>query len=437
MADEPGAVSTDPDSWTTRRRRPRDRKATIATNASDLFAQRGFNSVRMEDIAAATGISARALYRHYANKQALLSAIVNSSQARYLAALDDQEPAREGADASALMRHQLGLLAAASLDSTHFAVLWQREARHLAPEDRAGLRERLTDMARLIAARITERAPSLSAERAEIRAWVALAILSSPGHHDLTLPRPRFDEVLVATAYAAIDTAAYAAIDTAAHGASDADPGINPDHPTGAAGGTQLGSRREQLLRAAAEAFRRSGFQAVGTSEIGAMAGVAGPALYRYFDAKSDILVALISRHQEWVAHESIRALRSADQERPDEVLRRLVRGYLRVAVEAPDLVAVTVTEWLDLPEKDAERLVRIRNDHDAEWVHWLVKHRTDLERPEALVLVRIAAILIDDTVRIAHLHEFPGLARELEELAMSVLLRSSWDRTDRTRNVS
>jgi AcrR family transcriptional regulator len=404
-AGEPDGIATGTDPTTGRRRRPHDRKATIAANASDLFVERGFNSVRMEDIAAATGITARALYRHYANKQALLSAIVNASQHRYLTALEVYDAA-ETADH---MRDQLAQLAAASLDSTHFAVLWQRESRHLAPDDLAGLRERLTGMARLIAARITERNPALSADQAEIRAWGVLAVLSSPGHHNLTLPRPRYDELLVAAAYATIE----------------ADPGTVSEHPTGA-GGTHLGSRREQLLRVAAEAFRRTGFQAVATNEIGARAGVAGPALYRYFEAKSDILVALISRYLDWLAQESIRALRSADTDQPDEVLRRLVRGYVRVAVEAPDLVAVTVTEWLDLPATDGERLQRIRNDHDAEWANWLLRHRADLERPEALMLVRIAAILIDDTVRIVHLHQHPVFTGELEELAMSVLLHTA-----------
>jgi AcrR family transcriptional regulator len=391
-----------------RARRPRDRKLTIALNASTLFAQRGFNSVRMDDIASATGITARAVYRHYTNKQALLSHIVNISQRRYLSALDPVEASGSASD----LEPMLAGLAAASLDSTHFAVLWQRESRHLTTDDLDGLRRRLNAMAGRLATAIAASEPRLSTERAEIRAWAVLAILSSPGHHELALARPDYDHLLVAACRAAVGCEPSTAAESAP--------------PVVGRTGQQLVSRREQLLTAAARAFRRSGFQSVGTDEIGEAAGVAGPAIYRYFDTKAEILVTLVRRYLEWVGHESARALAAARPDDPLDALRRLVAGYTRVAVEAPDLVAVGVTEWLDLPPDDADKLQRIRSDNLAEWSHRLCALRPELGRTEASILVSIATILIDDTVRVGHLHRIPGLAAELERLALAVLLSTS-----------
>ncbi|MDZ4233931.1 MAG: helix-turn-helix domain-containing protein, partial [Dietzia sp.] len=51
------------------RRRPKDRKQQILEQAVRLFIDRGFHSVKLEDIAEASGVTARALYRHYDNKQ--------------------------------------------------------------------------------------------------------------------------------------------------------------------------------------------------------------------------------------------------------------------------------------------------------------------------------------------------------------------------------
>ncbi|MBC3191855.1 TetR/AcrR family transcriptional regulator [Pseudonocardia sp. C8] len=390
-------------------RRPRDRRDTIARNAAELFAARGFNAVRMDDIAAATGITAGALYRHFRNKQDLLSEIVNSSQQRYLAELDaagdEADVRRHGPETLTTL---LTGLAAASLDSAHFAVLWQRESRYLGDDDRAGLRARLHGMAGRIADRLGPDRP-----HAEITAWVLLAVLSSPGHHDLVLPRPRYDRMLVDACLAVLD-------------ARPEPVGSTATVATGT--GARPASRREELLLDAARAFRRSGYPSVGINDIAATAGIAGPAIYRYFDAKSDILVALVARFQEWAAHEAHRALRAADPADPTDVLQRLVRAYVVVGTENPDLVAVTVTEWSDLPDPDRDRLQRLRNDLVAEWQQWLLAARPGLGRHEATLLVRTAMVLIEDTVRVPHLTATcpTAVPAELEAAATAVLLHTT-----------
>ncbi len=81
---------------TATRRRPRDRRAQILHNASELFTKYGFHAVRMEDIAEATDVTARAIYRHFANKQDLLSQVVLEDQDRLLMAAQSAERSETG-----------------------------------------------------------------------------------------------------------------------------------------------------------------------------------------------------------------------------------------------------------------------------------------------------------------------------------------------------
>ena len=389
-----------------RNRRPRDRKQQIADNASELFVERGFHAVRMEDIAAATGITVRALYRHYEHKRALLSAVVHTYQQRIIAALPDPESFAPGRAAS--IDDLVNGLATAGLDTRNFTLLWQREARHLEEEDYLTVRHGAVDIGRQVASAIRSCFPTMDTDAAEVRAWAVIGVIVSPGHHEVSLPRPQFDRLLAAACRAVIEAPRTGA------------PGRSAVALTVEEAGRVLTSRREQLLRAAAHAFRRHGFAAVGINDIGADAGIVGPAIYRYFDSKVDVLVSLVSRLEEWITLESIRALRDAADDA--DALRRLVSAYVRIAMENPDLISVAVTESIHLPEGAVERLQRIGNDRRAEWVRLLLGLRPELPETHAAVLVNAATYLVDDMVRVPHFLLRPQLHDELTGFAYAVL---------------
>lgn len=60
-----------------------DTKQKIIEKALELFAERGYDSVSVGEIAEAVGIRAPSLYNHYPSKQAIFGAIVDSAAARY------------------------------------------------------------------------------------------------------------------------------------------------------------------------------------------------------------------------------------------------------------------------------------------------------------------------------------------------------------------
>ncbi len=63
-------------SGTLRDQRKAERRAQLLAAAAALFAERGFASVRLEDLGAAVGISGPAVYRHFPNKEAVLTELL-------------------------------------------------------------------------------------------------------------------------------------------------------------------------------------------------------------------------------------------------------------------------------------------------------------------------------------------------------------------------
>lgn len=81
--------------------------------------------------------------------------------------------------------------------------------------------------------------------------------------------------------------------------------------------------RREQLLDCAARLFAERGYARATTAELAKAAGVTEPIIYRHFDTKGDLFVALIERTgretiESWERH-------LADASDPAERLRRLL----------------------------------------------------------------------------------------------------------------
>jgi AcrR family transcriptional regulator len=383
-------------------RRPRDRGQQIALNARELFTAHGYHSVRMDQIAEASGITARALYRHYANKRALLSHVIREDQQRLVTTLEQLA----AADSPGSVGERLSTLAEVGLESRRLSVLWQREARHLDPDDFLLVRERTRWIAeqvgRLVVAPAT---PDLDDFAREVRIWSVVSILTSPAFYDSGLSRAKLKKVLVEACERVIGV----------EGSSHPDSGVQPvAHPRTPA------SRREQLLSAAARAFQRNGYAGVSIDDIGAEVGVVGPAIYRYFDTKAGILVAATNRFYEWQALEVARAL--TRPARDADVFDALVEGYVELAVRAIDLLAVSLTESHYLPEDERDRFNRIREENTLEWQRWISATRDDLDEATASTLVHISKGIVHDLVRIAHLYREPAFAFELRTAVTAVV---------------
>jgi AcrR family transcriptional regulator len=147
--------------------------------------------------------------------------------------------------------------------------------------------------------------------------------------------------------------------------------------------------RRERILRAAAELVAERGFHAVSMADIGAASGIVGSGVYRHFDSKSAVLVALLDEGMERLLAGAAAAVGSG---RPDaEVLDELVRDQVRFAVDEALLVRLWLREVQTLPDGDQRRLRRLQRHYVEEWVHTLRELRPELPDGDARARVHVA----------------------------------------------
>lgn len=174
--------------------------------------------------------------------------------------------------------------------------------------------------------------------------------------------------------------------------------GVPRSKPAGAAPrGRRDPGRRERILVAAARLAAQRGFHTVGMADIGAEAGIVGSGIYRHFDSKVAILVALLDRVMARLQDGARDALACAGSDR--EALSGLVRDHIRVAIEDRSVLAVYHREVHTLPEEDRRRLRRLQRHYVEEWVHTLSPLRRDLADGELRLAVHAAIGAIQSTL--------------------------------------
>ncbi|TCK26022.1 TetR/AcrR family transcriptional regulator [Pseudonocardia endophytica] len=156
--------------------------------------------------------------------------------------------------------------------------------------------------------------------------------------------------------------------------------------------------RRERILAAAARLAASRGFHTVGMAEIGAEAGIVGSGVYRHFDSKDAILLALLDRGMSRLEEGAADVLARGGSDH--EVLSALVRDHIAVVVvENRAEMAVYHREVHMLPEEDRRSLRRRQRHYVEDWVHVLTPLRRDLADSELRVAVHAAVGAIQSTL--------------------------------------
>jgi AcrR family transcriptional regulator len=367
--------------------------------AADLFHRAGYHRVGTGDIAAAVGITAGALYRHFGSKQELLGEIILDKLQRYeqVFAETADEPLEDA------VRSMVGY----GLDHRELGILWQRESRQLPEGERDALRGRLRELARGLAERVGALRPELSGFRAELVAWSVIAVISSPTHSTIALPRPRHDEILTALAVSVLWAPPAERVRAPA--------GPDPD-PALLAGRV---SRREALLDAAVDLFARDGFQRTKMEDIGGAVGIAAPSIYNHFSGKPEILDASITRGTQWLQMLVTQVLGSAPT--AADALESLLRAYAAFALRYTGIVEVLISETPHLPEHRRQAARQAQREFVSEWVRLLAVSRPDEPEVELRITVQTVLTIINDIARVQHLHAEPALTDELVAVCLAV----------------
>lgn len=147
--------------------------------------------------------------------------------------------------------------------------------------------------------------------------------------------------------------------------------------------------RKNRILEAAADLVARRGFHAVSIAEIGAAAGITGSGIYRHFDSKSAVLVALFDRVIDDLLRDEHEILESTTDLK--QALDLLIAGQVEFVVGDRELAQVYYREINNLPEADRRSLRRKQRLYLEEWVHLISELRADLSDTDARAVVHAA----------------------------------------------
>jgi AcrR family transcriptional regulator len=155
--------------------------------------------------------------------------------------------------------------------------------------------------------------------------------------------------------------------------------------------------RRQQILSTAADLFAARGFHGVSMGDIGAAVGVSGPALYKHFASKDDILgQCLLHASDQLLA--GARELLSAPEAVSEGALEALIARHADFALDNPALIVVQEREWGAL---DVDTRAQVRKHQLAYvdvWCDALRPLRPDLSATQARAAVQAAFGLLNST---------------------------------------
>lgn len=174
--------------------------------------------------------------------------------------------------------------------------------------------------------------------------------------------------------------------------ASDGQPGL--DAPSRR---SQLKSdRRLQLLAAAERLFAERGFLAVRLEDIGAAAGVSGPAIYRHFPNKESLLVELLVG----ISARLLAGAREVTSRSVDAAaaLDGLIDFHLDFALGEPDLIRIQDRDLAHLPEAAEKQVRKAQRQYVEVWVGVLRELSPDLAEADARLTAHAVFGLLNST---------------------------------------
>ena len=183
-----------------------------------------------------------------------------------------------------------------------------------------------------------------------------------------------------------------------------------------AAAPTRRRSRRAEILEIAVGLFAARGYHGVSMDDIGAAAGVTGPALYHHFAGKEAMLAAALNPVSENLLAGG-RARVAEYEENAAAALAALVEFHVDFALANPAVIALHLHELDRLPEEPRREIRRLQRLYVEVWVNVLTALRADLSASEARVLAHAAFGLMNST---------PFLSVEVDRSRSAGLLRAA-----------
>ncbi|MGV9857639.1 TetR/AcrR family transcriptional regulator [Gordonia sp. NPDC003425] len=173
--------------------------------------------------------------------------------------------------------------------------------------------------------------------------------------------------------------------------------------------GEAKAARRVEMLAAAARQMADRGFAGVRLEDIGGAVGVSGPAMYRHFASKTDLL-------DQMLIDISVRLRDGGDEVvgrglPPAQTLEALIHFHIDMLVTKPDLIVVQDRDLHSLTPAANHEVRSLQRRYVEQWVDVLLqwaaeKGWTGLTRAEARVRVHATFGLLNSSPRLPDIDE-------------------------------
>lgn len=181
--------------------------------------------------------------------------------------------------------------------------------------------------------------------------------------------------------------------------------------------------RRQQILDTASELFASRGFHGVSVHEIGSACGISGPALYKHFRSKDELLAASLTDISETLLTEGHARVDAA--ETPAAALAALIDWHVDFAVGRPSVIVLQDREWVNL-DAAARRAVRaLQLEYIDVWVDTVRALRPTLDHATARAAVQATFGLLNSTPHSARISA-PQMRQLLADMARQSLAAPS-----------
>ncbi|HKN90413.1 MAG TPA: TetR/AcrR family transcriptional regulator [Acidimicrobiia bacterium] len=171
------------------------RREAILDAAVELFRQRGFHSVGIDEIGTAAGISGPGVYRHFASKGALLVTLFDSITERVLVAAEEIQKAE--CPPQETLDRLVTFHVATAVEQRAVLAVWIQDWRSLPRSDQQRIRRRQGEYVGIWVQALVRLRPELAPAVAETVVHAALGAVNSVALHDAGLPSEALEALIV------------------------------------------------------------------------------------------------------------------------------------------------------------------------------------------------------------------------------------------------
>jgi AcrR family transcriptional regulator len=183
--------------------------------------------------------------------------------------------------------------------------------------------------------------------------------------------------------------------------------------------GRAKASRREALLAAAARLFAERGYSGTSIEDLGAAAGVSGPALYKHFSGKQAMLAAILLDASEGLFAGGQDVLSRASGA---EALRALVAFHADFALGNADVIRVQDRDLEQLAADDRHTVRTLQRRYVELWVDVLADLQPDADRATLRMRAHAVFGLLNSTPHSGLELDRGALGAELTRMALAAL---------------